>query len=195
MLVLIRHGESTFNREQRLTGRVETPLTETGEEQARRAGAALGAVHELRSSPLGRAQQTSRLLATGLEPMIDERLVELDFGVYDGLELSQVPKSLWEGYGRDEHFAPPEGESLSSLQQRVTSLMEELFGNDGEGARHHDADVVVVSHVSPIKAAVLWALGLPPQATNRFHLSNASLTRIGWGPHGPVVHGFNHQPA
>jgi probable phosphoglycerate mutase len=88
MLVLIRHGESTFNQAERLSGRVETPLTELGQDQARRAGRVLGAIQELRASPLSRAVETAQLLGTGLEPIIDERLVELDFGVHDGANLS-----------------------------------------------------------------------------------------------------------
>jgi probable phosphoglycerate mutase len=195
MLLLIRHGESTFNQAERLSGRVETPLTELGQEQARRAGRVLGAVQELRASPLSRAVETAQLLGTGLEPIIDERLVELDFGVHDGANLSEVPAFLWEGYRDDANFAPVNGESLASLKIRVDALLEELFGEEGKGARRSDGDLVVVSHVSPIKAALLWALGLPPEATSRFHLSNASITSIGWGPHGPVVYGFNIVPS
>lgn len=191
VLILIRHGESIFNREQRLTGRVETPLTERGEQQARSAGAMLGDVSELRTSPLGRARQTAQLLGTPHTAEVDNRLIELDFGVFDGMALGEVPHLLWQGYRDDADFAPEGGESLAALHLRVTDLLEELFARDHQGARNPAGDVVVVSHVSPIKAAVLWALGLPPQATHRLHLANASLTKIGWGAHGPVVHAFN----
>ena len=60
----------------------------------------------------------------------------------------------------------------------------------GEGARA-ERDVVVVSHVSPIKAAVAWALGAARTAVWRLHLRPASVTRIGWGAGAPVLHGYN----
>ncbi len=52
-------------------------------------------------------------------------------------------------------------------------------------------DVVVVSHVTPIKAAVAWALGMTAELSWRLHLQTASVTRIGWGNGHPVLHGFN----
>ena len=66
----------------------------------------------------------------------------------------------------------------------------ELFARPGSGARA-DGDVVVVSHVSPIKAAVAWALGAGDDVAWRLHLSTASLTRVAWGVDGPVLHSFN----
>lgn len=56
-------------------------------------------------------------------------------------------------------------------------------------------DAVVVSHVSPIKAAVAWALGAPDEVVWRMHLSTGSLTTIGWGHGGPVLHGYNVEPS
>jgi broad specificity phosphatase PhoE len=54
--------------------------------------------------------------------------------------------------------------------------------------------VVVVSHVSPIKAAACWSLGMGDEGAWRLYLANASATRIRWGPGGPVLAGFNHTP-
>lgn len=60
--------------------------------------------------------------------------------------------------------------------------------------QHADADVVVVSHVSPIKAAVAWALGTGDEVVWHLYLATASITRIGWGNAGPVLHRYNETP-
>jgi broad specificity phosphatase PhoE len=75
----------------------------------------------------------------------------------------------------------------------VRSACEELFAVEGEGARASGA-VVVVSHVSPIKAATCWALGLGDQGAWRLYLATASITRIAWGTDGPVLHRYNETP-
>ena len=73
---------------------------------------------------------------------------------------------------------------------RIAAACEELFAADGAGARRPDGDVVVVSHVTPIKAAVAWALGTADLYW-RLHLRTASVTRIGWNRDAPILHGFN----
>ena len=90
-------------------------------------------------------------------------------------------------------FRPPDGESLIEVAARVGEACEELFADPG-GPGRAGPDVVVVSHVSPIKAAVAWALGGGPLLAWRLHLSTGSVTRIGWGPAGPVLHGYNEVP-
>jgi broad specificity phosphatase PhoE len=65
-----------------------------------------------------------------------------------------------------------------------------LFAADGKGARRAEGDVVVVSHVTPIKAAVAWALGTPDLYW-RLYLRTASVTRISWNRDAPILHGFN----
>jgi len=74
-------------------------------------------------------------------------------------------------------------------------LVEELFAVRGEGARSREGDVVVVSHVSPIKAAVAWALGADELVAWRLRLSTGSVTRIDLGPHGPQLVSFNEVPS
>ena len=70
---------------------------------------------------------------------------------------------------------------------------EELFAEPDGGARG-EGTVVVVSHVSPIKAATCWSLGMGDEGVWRLYLANASATRITWGATGPVLAGFNHTP-
>ena len=108
----------------------------------------------------------------------------------DGSPLAEMPAELWARWTSDASFAPEGGESLAQLGQRVAAAMEELFAEPQSPARRAEGDLVIVSHVSPIKAAVAWALGTP-DIYWRLHLRTASVTRIGWNRDAPVLHGFN----
>ena len=194
MLILVRHGESTLNAAGALAGRLDAPLTERGRAQAIAAGGVLEVVNELRSSSLLRARETAALLGTAQPASIDDRFVEIDYGSLDGAPLGTVPAELWDRWTTDASFAPDGGESLVMLGARVADALEELFSTPGIGARSDEGDVVVVSHVSPIKAAVVWALDADPLIAWRTRLSNGSLTRIDLGPRGPQLRSFNETP-
>jgi broad specificity phosphatase PhoE len=122
---------------------------------------------------------------------VDDRWVEVDYGEYECQPLRDIPVDVWLQWRRDPGFRPAGGESLAEVDARVAAACAELFATDGLGARASDGDVVVVSHVTPIKAAVAWALGMGPELSWRLHLQTASVTRIGWGNGHPVLHGFN----
>jgi len=190
VLVLVRHGESEGNAARQLLGRTESPLTSRGRADAVALAATLGPVGRLVSSPLGRARDTAQALGLALPVEVDERWIEVDYGELEGRALRDVPAELWARWRADPTFRPSGGESLAEVGARVRDVCAELFGRDGEGARA-GTDVVVVSHVSPIKAAVAWALGAGDEMVWRLYLATASITRIGWGDHGPVLHGYN----
>lgn len=196
MLLLVRHGESTANAQGVLLGRTDAPLTALGEAQGRALAAALGAVPvaALRTSPLARAVRTAEALRTGLVPVVDERWVEVDYGVFEGRPLTGVPDEVWRRWRTEPHYRPDGGETLHEVHRRVAEACEELFATAGAGARAEDADVVVVSHVSPIKAAVAWAMGAGHDLAFHLRLSTGSITRLGWGSAGPLLHTFNEVP-
>ncbi len=193
MLILVRHGESTGNAHGLLLGRLDAPLTERGRVQAQSLAASVAGAVRLISSPLERAVDTAEALGTGLPVEIDERWVEVDYGELDGQPLDAVPSDVWARWRKDPEFRPPGGESLRAAGARVRAACEELFAVDGEGARG-PGTVVVVSHVSPIKAATCWALGLGDEGAWRLYLATASITRITWGTVGPVLARFNETP-
>jgi broad specificity phosphatase PhoE len=193
VLILVRHGESTGNAEGRLLGRIDSPLTHRGLEQARSLADTVAGADRLISSPLVRARDTAEALGTGLPVEIDERWVEVDYGEFDGRKLTDIPAEVWRMWRSDPAFVPPGGESLASAGARVRGACEELFA-DPDGAARGDGTVVVVSHVSPIKAAACWSLGMGDEGAWRLYLANASATRITWGRGGPVLAGFNHTP-
>jgi broad specificity phosphatase PhoE len=190
VLVLVRHGETEGNAAGQLLGRAESPLTARGRSDAAKLSGALGPVFRLVSSPLGRARQTAEALGLAPPVEVDERWIEVDYGELEGRALRDVPPELWARWRADPTFAAPGGESLRAVGERVRIACDELFARPGAGARA-DADVVVVSHVSPIKAAVAWALGGGDEMVWRLYLATASITRIGWGSDGPVLHRYN----
>jgi broad specificity phosphatase PhoE len=194
VLVLLRHGESTGNAAGVLLGRTDAPLTEKGERQAAALAGLLGPVVRLVSSPLMRARATAAALGLALPVEIDDRWIEVDYGEHEGRPLDDVPAEIWQRWRSDPTFRPEGGESLAEVGQRVAVACAELFATDGAGARDPGGDVVVVSHVSPIKAAVAWALGAGDVLAWRLFLSTGSLTRIGWGFAGPILHAYNAQP-
>jgi broad specificity phosphatase PhoE len=191
VLVLIRHGETVANAQRRLLGRLESPLTERGRLQAQaiadllaRRGAVIDRVV---SSPLGRARETAAVLGPPVE--IDERWVELDYGIHDGCELARVPAELWRAWRADPEFLPEGGESLAALGRRVRAACDELAADGLEQT------VAVVSHVSPIKAAVAWALGADDGIAWRMHLDTGSVTTVAVGPVGPTLRTYNELAA
>jgi len=193
VLILIRHGESTGNAAGLLLGRLDAPLTDRGRAQALSLRPAVAGAVRIISSPLARARATAEALGTGLPIEVDERWVEVDYGEFDGRPLDAVPATVWARWRSDPDYRPPGGATLAEAGTRVRAACEELFATDGVGARG-PGPVVVVSHVSPIKAATCWALGLGDEGAWRLYLATASVTRIAWGPGGPVLNRYNETP-
>jgi len=195
VIVLVRHGETSANARGLLLGRADPPLSGVGREQAYAVAQVLGREDRplaVVASPLRRARETAACIADvfELEVEAEPELMEMDYGEWDQRPLAEIPREVWKVWRGDVDFAPPGGESLREVQTRVSACMRRL------AERAEDGVVVAVSHVSPIKAAVLWALGLDdrPEVSWRLRLDLASVTRIARGPLGPVLAGFN-QPS
>ena len=99
--------------------------------------------------------------------------------------MHEIPDETWALWRRDPTFTPPGGESLVDLDRRVQPALDEV----ALGAV--DRDVIVVSHVSPIKSAVTWALGTGPESTWRCSLDRASVTTFAISRRGASLTGFN----
>jgi broad specificity phosphatase PhoE len=183
VLTLVRHGRTEANRSGLLLGRIDVDLDPLGEAQAAAVARVVGPVDRVVCSPLARTRATAA--AWGVAPEVDERWIELDYGELDGTPLRDVDADLWRRWRRDTGFAPPGGESLAALGARVRDACEDL----ADAAR--DGDVVVVTHVSPIKAAAAWAMGVGDEVSWRMFVAPASVTRIAVGDRGPSLHGFN----
>jgi broad specificity phosphatase PhoE len=183
MLILVRHGRTALNAAGRLQGHSAEPLDQVGERQAKALADRVGSVDELISSPLRRARQTAD--AFGRPYDVDDRWIELDYGVFEGVELTATPAAVWQHWRDDASFVPEGGESLAAMDVRVREACAEV------AARATDRVIAVVSHVSPIKAAVAWALGVGVEIAWRSHLAPGSICRIDMRSIGPVLTTFN----
>ncbi|WP_017557544.1 bifunctional RNase H/acid phosphatase [Nocardiopsis baichengensis] len=187
-LVLLRHGETPMSVERRFAGTSDIELTGAGREQARLAARRLAGagIEAVVSSPLRRTVDTARIVAgeLGLEPETEEGLRETDFGAWEGLTFAEVRERRPEELDRwlaDPEQAPPGGESLAAAVRRAGEARDKVV------ARHRGRTVLVVTHVTPIKALVAQALGAPVEALYRMHLDVSSLTDVDVFSDGPML--------
>jgi broad specificity phosphatase PhoE len=189
VLILVRHGQVAANARGLLLGQSDPPLTETGYRQACALARALPRPARVVSSPLLRARQTAAVLADGGEDdgdvEVDRRWIEMDYGDLDGQPATALPEQMWRTWRRDPHFVPAGGESVAAVGVRVREACLELAH---DAAR---ADVVVVSHVSPIKAALAWALGVGDEVAWRMYLLDAAVSRVDTSGPFPLLLAFN----
>ena len=182
-IIVVRHGQTAANARGLLLGRLDVDLDDVGRAQAAALVAALPTPDLVVTSPLARTRQTAA--AFGVEAEVDERWIEMDYGDFDGRPTGDVTAETWAQWRADVDFAPPGGESLARVTARVCDAL------DGLVARAVGRRVVVVSHVSPIKAAVGWALAMGPEVSWRTFVAPGSITRLGVGPSGPSLRSFN----
>ena len=192
LLTLVRHGQTAANAQNLLQGHINHPLDEVGLAQVSLLGGALqkiSPVSRVVASPLQRAQQTAQAITQGLSQHIevetDPRWIELNYGDFDGQPVSSVSPEQWATWRTDEHFRPPHGETLAELSVRVHNAIDALLADSVS------AHIVVVSHVSPIKAAVAWALGVGVEVSWRTALVRASMTTVRLDAKHPALKTFN----
>ena len=187
-LLLLRHGTTAHSVERRFAGVGDLGLTEQDRAQAEAAAqriAGLGA-DAVVASPLRRTMETARTAAArlGLDVEPDPDLRETDFGAFEGMTFAEVrrerPAEL-AAWLSDVHAAPPGGESLAAAARRAGRARDAL------ARRLRGRTVLVVSHVTPIKAMVAHALGAPVEALYRMHLDEAGLSEIDLYADGPAV--------
>jgi alpha-ribazole phosphatase len=194
LFYLVRHGETEWNAENRMCGRTDVPLSEAGRRQAKSLAARLKPIpfEALYSSPLERALETARLISEhlGLQPILDERLVELDYGQWEGRTLAEIMESdpkTYRAWDADPgQVAPPGGESGLEAQQRVVSFLDSL------AAGHPQRHVLVAFHKTVCRLAICHALGMSPsEYRRRLVVSNAALSIIQTQPYGWQLITFN----
>ena len=192
LLTLVRHGRTEANAANLLQGHIDNHLDDVGREQASLLGGALkkiAPIDRVIASPLVRAQQTAEAIARscdgGISVETDKRWIELDYGDFDGRPVTSVGVETWKMWRSDVHFRPPGGESMAELDARVRHALADLAAAQG------DAHVIVVSHVSPIKAAIAWALGVGIEISWRTSLDRASMSTIRLDAERPSLRTFN----
>jgi broad specificity phosphatase PhoE len=176
-VVLVRHGETEWNRVERFRGRIDIELNDTGRRQARAvaqraSGWQIAAIY---SSPLGRALQTAQPIAEtcGLEVATLEGMTDVDYGKWAGLSADEA-RAQWPKVYETWVHTPllttfPRGESLRQVQARAWSALEEI------SAAHQGETIVLVSHVVVNRVLICSALGLIGETFWKVGQDNAAI--------------------
>lgn len=131
MIYIVRHGQTEQNLKKKMQGRSDFPLTELGREQAAAVGEAFRnagiTFDQVYTSPLGRAVETAQLIAGDAPTEVEELLIEMDYGPYEGIDLFDLPPEVEEFFKDFAHNPAPDGmEQLSSVVARAGELLERL---------------------------------------------------------------------
>jgi len=200
-LLLLRHGQTQLSVQRRYSGHGDPELTPLGLAQAAGAAARIGrldGVAAVLTSPLRRARQTAEAVAaaTGTPLHVRERLVETDFGAWEGLtfvEARDRDPELHADWLGSEEVAPPGGESFAAVGRRVEAELADLL------QEYPGVTLVLVSHVTPIKMLLRGALQGGPGVLYRLHLDLAALSIVDFYPDGGasvrLVNDTSHHPA
>ena len=155
MIFLIRHGQTEQNHRRLLAGRGDYALNEEGIRQAREAGKWLRerniCFDVVYSSPLGRARHTAEIVAPGVEIRVDERLIEMEFGPYEGMDLTNPAPEVKKFFSDFEHNpAPPGMERLDQVTGRLGAFLEELKPEAAE------KNILLSTHAIAMKGALSY---------------------------------------
>jgi len=192
-IIAVRHGETAWNVDTRIQGQLDIPLNDTGRWQAQRLARALAASEQIDavySSDLLRAWDTAQSIAdaTGLQTVTEPGLRERGFGSFQGKTFTELegcwPDETARWRARDPHWAPPEGESLTDVRDRVARTTQAL------AQRHLGRQIVLVAHGGVLDALYRCASGLDVRAPRSWTLGNASINRLLWTPQGMTVVGW-----
>jgi broad specificity phosphatase PhoE len=159
-ILLVRHGETDWNRDNRFQGHADEALNETGRGQARDLAATLAGerIAAVYTSPLARARETAEILAApfGLVPVADPRLMEIDVGSWSGLSRVEIESAFPEAFERwrDGLHGWDDGETYDELALRVLDALADI------AAAHPDETVLVVGHGGTVRATLAHADGL-----------------------------------
>ena len=180
-LILIRHGETEWNRAGRIQGyHADSALTAAGREQVRALAARLAreGIDALYSSDARRTRETAAPIgvATGLPVVYETTLRERNYGVFEGHSFAGVESAFPEEFEkfrtRDPHYVPPGGESAARFRDRVVTALETVAARTG-GRR-----VAVVTHGGVLGAVYRQAMNIPLETKRDYSLANASLNHF-----------------
>jgi broad specificity phosphatase PhoE len=171
-ILLVRHGETDWNRARRWQGHTDTPLNDAGRAQARELAARLDPPDAIVASDLTRARETAEILAGRFDIAVelDPRLREVDVGEWSGLTMAEVEERYPEGLQRRLAGGTgwERGETYEQMGVRVLAALHDL-------AERHDGTVVAVTHGGCVRE-VLHATGLAP--AERPHIGNCSVHAV-----------------
>ena len=168
MLYIIRHGQTELNTKMLMQGRSDHPLNGTGVSQAEEAAARLAdmgiKMDKVYSSPLIRAIQTAEKIAPDAETVIDDRLIEMDYGPYEGMDLTKPAPEVKEFFMDFVNVPAPEGmEPLSDVVARLGSFLEDIKEEAAE------RNILISTHAIAMKGALEY---LTPDSKGSYWAKN-----------------------
>ncbi|MFK7913080.1 MAG: histidine phosphatase family protein [Pseudomonadales bacterium] len=179
-IYLLRHGQTEWNVEGRMQGRLDSALTSHGQQQAIGHGEklkALGGVEHMFVSPSGRTQETAYLLNSFLGAAItfDEVLMERDCGLWGGMTINEIKErfpSEWESRSKAPYeYRPPGGENTPDMIERVRDFVDRLHGGSAQS-------VAIVTHAVMSRAILTHLLGLKPTVAGRLRHPNEAFYQL-----------------
>jgi probable phosphoglycerate mutase len=191
-IIAVRHGETAWNIDTRLQGHKDIPLNPHGVWQAGQVARALcgETIDIVYSSDLMRAWQTAKAIANATDATLVAKtgLRERGFGTFEGKTYAEIAaewpnqSELWRK--RVPDWAPPGGESLLVMRERITGTLNTL------AAQHIGQQIVLVAHGGVLDMLYRMATGQELQAPRSWHLGNAAINRLLWTPDGLTLVGW-----
>ena len=181
MIIFLRHAQAENNTKRILAGRTEgVPLTKTGIEQAERIAKYLAPIDisAIYSSPIERAKHTAEIVAknSSLEVVLDERLTEINMGKFTRMNyddmFTKYGNIFLKFYENDPVISEHEVETFPDVQKRVLEMVDHVL------KKHNNENVILVTHMDPIKSMLAKVMNLVPKTLFELIIANASLTVI-----------------
>ena len=181
MIIFLRHAQAENNTKRILAGRTEgVPLTKTGIEQAERIAKYLAPIDisAIYSSPIERAKHTAETVAKScsLDVVLDERLTEIDMGKFTRMNyddmFAKYGNIFLKFYENDPVISEHEVETFPNVQKRVLDLVDHVL------KKHNNENVILVTHMDPIKSMLAKVMNLAPETLFELIIANASLTIV-----------------
>jgi len=178
-IIFLRHGQAKNNTERILAGRTEgVPLTDTGIKQAEHTAQLLEHMNisTIYSSPIQRAKHTAEIVGkhNSLDVEIDDRLIELDMGKFTGMPYDEIFNShgnvFMKFYNGELEIAHNGVETFSDVKKRILGITDHII------EKHPDENILLVTHMDPIKAMLSTVIDLSPTNLYELIITNASLT-------------------
>ncbi|MBQ3425804.1 MAG: histidine phosphatase family protein [Clostridia bacterium] len=183
-VIIVRHGQTRYNKSKACLGRENVAMTETGQMDAGRLAMRMKGIYAdvIYSSPLMRARNTAgpylgtHGTAKHAKLVVEPALIERDWGEWEGMSLSKIKNTRPDEYAEFMAdwlgYVVPGGESFSEVQERVNAFLDRIMPeNDGK-------TVYLSTHLGTARHIISHLLGLRPEESRLFWMDNATYTRI-----------------
>jgi probable phosphoglycerate mutase len=187
-MIVIRHGETEWSRAGRHTGRTDIPLTMRGELEAADASRTLAGwtLERAYTSPLQRARRTAHLVEPACDLVVDDDLVEWDYGIYEGESTVQTRERIadWSVWTHEL----VDGETVDEVGDRADRFIARFDTEVGD-----TGTAVVFAHGHLLAILIARWCGLPAVEGRRFALATATVSLLGWHREDRVIRAINHR--